>query len=228
MARISAVTLPFRDRSEAGRQLAERLGGYANRPDVVALGLPRGGIAVGAALASGINCELHVFLVRKLGVPWQPELAMGALASGGMRLINSAVAGTLHIPETVVETVVQREAQELVRRDRLYRRGRPMPGLRDRIAIVTDDGVATGSSMMLAVQAIRQLGAACVVAAIPVAPPGAVAQLRQVANDVVCLAEPEEFSAVGEWYQDFHQLDDREVCRLLDESQEVRRQSQVA
>lgn len=228
MARMSTITLPFRDRSEAGRQLAERLGSYANRPDVVVLGLPRGGIPVGAALANALNCELHAFLVRKLGVPWQPELAMGALASGGMRLINSAVAGTLHIPETVVETVVQREAQELVRRDRLYRRGRPLPNLRDRIVILTDDGVATGSSMMLAVQAIRQLGAAYVVAAIPVAPPGAVAQLRQVANDVVCLAEPEEFSAVGEWYQDFHQLDDHEVCRLLDESQEARRHSQVA
>jgi putative phosphoribosyl transferase len=219
MARMSTVTLPFRDRSEAGRLLAEQLGGYANRSDVVVLALPRGGIPVGAAMAGALQCELHAFLVRKLGVPWQPELAMGALASGGMRLINSAVAETLHIPETVVEAVVQREAQELVRRDRLYRRGRPLPSLCDKIAIVTDDGVATGSSMMLAVQAIRRLGAAFVVAAIPVAPPGAVTQLRQVANEVVCLAEPEEFSAVGEWYQDFHQLDDHEVCRLLDRCQ---------
>jgi putative phosphoribosyl transferase len=228
MACMSTVPLPFRDRSEAGRMLGERLGSYLNRSDVVVLALPRGGIPVGAALARELNCELHAFLVRKLGVPWQPELAMGALASGGMRLINSAVVGTLRIPETVVEAVVHREAQELVRRDRLYRRGRPLPSLCDKIAIVTDDGVATGSSMMLAVQAIRQLGAVSVVAAIPVAPPGAVAQLRQVANEVVCLAEPEEFAAVGEWYQDFHQLDDHEVCRLLDRNQDAGRQSMIA
>jgi putative phosphoribosyl transferase len=228
MPRDSPVTLPFRDRSEAGKLLADRSGCYANRSDVVVLALPRGGIPVGAAIASALKCELHAFLVRKLGVPWQPELAMGAIASGGTRLINPAVAGTLHIPEVAVEAVVQRETQELVRRDRLYRRGRPLPNLRDKIVIVTDDGVATGSSMMLAVQAIRQLGAGFIVAAIPVAPPGAVAQLRQVANEVICLAEPEGFTSVGEWYQDFHQLDDHEVCRLLDQGQDRARQAQIA
>ncbi len=228
MAHNGAITLPFRDRSEAGRLLAEQLVGYANRADVVVFGLPRGGIPVGAAIAGALNCELHAFLVRKLGVPWQPELAMGALASGGTRLINTAVASTLHIPDAVIESVVQREAQELLRRDRLYRRGRPLPDLRDKIVIVTDDGVATGSSMMLAVQAIRQLGAFFVVAAVPVAPSGAVAQLRQVANEVVCLAEPEGFGSVGEWYEDFHQLDDLEVCQLLDRSHERVQQPQVA
>jgi predicted phosphoribosyltransferase len=222
------MTLPFRDRSEAGKLLAERIGCYANRSDVVVLALPRGGIPVGASIAKALKCELHAFLVRKLGVPWQPELAMGAIASGGTRLINPAVAGTLHIPEVAVEAVVQRESEELVRRDRLYRRGRPLPNLRDKIVIVTDDGVATGSSMMLAVQAIRQLGAGFIVAAIPVAPPGAVAQLRQVANEVICLAEPEGFASVGEWYQDFHQLDDHEVCRLLDLGQDRVRQAQIA
>jgi putative phosphoribosyl transferase len=228
MTRMSTVTLPLRDRSEAGRLLAEQLSTYANRSDVVVLALPRGGIPVGAALAKALHCDMHAFLVRKLGVPWQQELAMGAVASGGMRLINSAVAGTLHIPETVIESVVQRESQELMRRDRLYRRGRPLPNLCDKIAIVTDDGVATGSCMMLAVQAIRKLGAVCVLAAVPVAPPGAVAQLRQVANEVVCLAEPEEFNSVGEWYEDFRQLDDHEVCRLLDQHQEIGRRSLVA
>lgn len=228
MTRKSTVRLPFRDRDEVGRMLAEQLGGYANRSDVVVLALPRGGISVGSALAQELNCGLHAFLVRKLGVPWQPELAMGAVASGGSRLINSAVVSTLHIPETAVEAVVQRESQELVRRDRIYRRGRPLPNLCDKIVIVTDDGVATGSSMMLAVQAIRQLGAASVVAAVPVAPPGAVTQLRQVANEVVCLAEPEVFAAVGEWYQDFHQLDDHDVCRLLDQNQASGRQSITA
>jgi predicted phosphoribosyltransferase len=171
---------------------------------------------------------MHAFLVRKLGVPWQQELAMGAVASGGRRLINRAVAVTLHIPEMVIESVVRRESQELIRRDRLYRRGRPLPNLCDKIVIVTDDGVATGSCMMLAAQAIRQLGAVCVLVAVPVAPPGAVAQLRQVANDVVCLAEPEAFNSVGEWYQEFHQLDDHEVCRLLDQNQETSRHSLIA
>ena len=228
MNRKTEVSLPFRNRNEAGRLLAERLGGYANRSDVVVLALPRGGVPVGAVIARALKCELHTFLVRKLGVPWQPELAMGALASGGTRLINVAVAETLHIPQTVVEAVVQRESEKLIRRDRLYRRGRPLPNLREKIVIVTDDGVATGSSMMLAVQAIRQLGAGFIVVAIPVAPPGAVTQLRQIANEVVCLAEPEWFGSVGEWYEDFHQIDDREVCQLLDQHQEPLSQAQIA
>jgi len=228
MKRDVSGLLPFRNRSEAGALLAERLGSYADGPRVVVLALPRGGIPVGASIARVLHCDLHPFLVRKLGVPWQPELAMGALASGGKSLINTAVTEALHVPAPAVEAVVERESRELARRERLYRRGRPLPDLHDKIVIVTDDGIATGSSMMLAVQAIRQLGAAYIVAAIPVAPPGAVAQLRQVADEAVCLAEPDPFTSVGEWYEDFHQLDDHEVCRLLDQHQDHAAQQRIA
>jgi putative phosphoribosyl transferase len=210
------VRLPLRDRDEAGRLLAQRLSGYSQRPDALVLALPRGGIVVGAEIASALGIPLFPFVVRKLGVPGREELAMGAITTGGMRLLNEAMIQTLGISDAMVEQVTQREAQELLARDRLYSRGRQRPDLKDKIAIVTDDGVATGSSIMLAVQALRRSGAGFIVVAVPLSPAQAISQLNKIADEVVCLAEPEPFNAVGQWYEDFHQINNHEVCCILD------------
>ncbi|HEY6972611.1 MAG TPA: phosphoribosyltransferase family protein [Candidatus Angelobacter sp.] len=208
--------LPLRDRTEAGRMLADRLRAYAGRSDAIVLALPRGGIPVGAEIAAALELPLFVFVVRKLGVPGHDELAMGAVATGGRTLMNQAIINSLHISQYEIGLVVERELRELERRQRLYCRGRQMPDLRDKIVILTDDGVATGSSMLLAAQAIRAAGAAYLVLAVPVAPVETVSQLHRVANQVVCLATPEPFVAVGACYEDFRQVDDHEVCQILD------------
>lgn len=210
------VEVPFRDRAQAGRILANRLKAYARRSDAVVLALPRGGIPVGAEIASALELPLFVFTVRKLGVPGHEELAMGALTTGGRTLMNQAVVHALHISEEEIGLVVARELRELERRQRLYCRGRQMPDLRHKIVILTDDGVATGSSMLLAAQAVRAAGAAYIVVAVPVTPIETASQLYRVANEVVCLATPEPFIAVGASYEDFHQMDDHEVCQILD------------
>jgi len=207
----------FSDRSSAGRMLVTRLRMYANRPEVVVCALPHGGVPVGVEVAKALDVPLAVFLVRKLGVPGHEELGMGAVTTGGMRLINRAVTNSLHIAENTIDAVTQREKQELARRERLYARGQAVPDFRDKIVILVDDGIATGSTMMLAAEALRQQGAAYTVVAVPVAPLSAVSQLHQAADHVVCLAEPEPFGSVGEWYQDFHQLTDHEVCQILDQ-----------
>jgi putative phosphoribosyl transferase len=214
------VGLPFGDRAEAGRRLAASLLAYAGRKDTIVLALPRGGVTVAAEVAETLGAPLFVFLVRKLRVPGHEELAMGAIASGGKRLVNRAVTSSLHITESELNEAAWRETQELVRRERLYARGRRVPDLRKKIVILVDDGIATGSSMILAVQALREQGAGRVVVAVPVAPSGAVSQLGCMADEVVCLAEPEPFGAVGQWYQDFSQVTDHEVCRKLDQSLE--------
>ena len=211
-----SFTLPFRDRTEAGRILAMRLRAYARRPDTIVFALPRGGVPVAAEIAESLGAPLFVFAVRKLGVPGHSELAMGAITSGGKRLIDRAVTGALHIPERDIEEVAWHEARELLRRERLYCRGRQMPDVKDKIIILVDDGIATGSSMMLAVQALREQGAGLIVVAVPVAPAGAVSQLSHLADEVVCPAQPEPFAAVGQWYEDFSQVEDHEVCRTLD------------
>lgn len=211
-----AFNLPFRDRSEAGWLLAAKLYSYKNRSDALVLALPRGGVPVGAEIISALNLPLYVFAVRKLGVPGQEELAMGAIASGGRRLINPATVNALHISPREIELEVEQELRELARRERLYSRGHPFPELKGKFVILTDDGVATGSTMLLAAQAVRAEGAAYIVVAVPVAPEEAVSQLRQVADEVVCLATPEPFGAVGEWYRDFRQITDHEVCTILD------------
>ncbi len=208
--------LPLRDRSEAGRMLATRVKAYVNRPDVVVLALPRGGVPVGAEIALALHAPLAVFMVRKLGVPGHEELAMGAVTSGGRTLINHAITNSLHISDHEVELAVERELRELHRRERLYCRGCQIPEVKGKIVIVTDDGVATGSSMLLAAQALRAQGAAYVIVAVPVAPAEVISQLYKAAHEVICLAEPEPFVAVGHWYEDFHQLDDHEVCLILD------------
>ena len=205
----------FRDRSAAGHHLAERLTAYAGRHDVIVLGLPRGGVPVAFEVAQELDAPLDVFLVRKLGVPGHPELAMGAIAAGGVRVLSEDLISELGIPRALVEQVAIRERLELERRDRLYRNGRPFPTLRDRVVIVIDDGLATGSTMEAAVAALRAYHPARIVVAAPVAATETCARLRALADDVVCAQTPEPFNAVGLWYEHFDQTSDEEVIDLL-------------
>jgi putative phosphoribosyl transferase len=211
-----SFALPFRDRTEAGRILGNRLRSLAGREDIIVLALPRGGVPVAAEIAYGLRSPLFAYVVRKLGVPEHEELAMGAITSGGKRFINYAVTSALHISESTVDAVALKESRELRRCERLYCRGGRMPDIKDKIVILVDDGVATGSTMMLVVQALRDQGAGRVIVAVGVAPASAVSQLRRLADEVVCLAEPEPFASVGEWYRDFRQVTDHEVCSILD------------
>lgn len=220
--------LPFRDRMVAGRLLANHLQRYAQRPDVVVVVLPRGGVPVAAEIATAIEAPLAALVVRKLGVPGHEELAMGAVTSGGKRFINRSVTIPLHISHFEIESAVQRELREVSRRERLYCRGQEVPAVKGKTVILTDDGIATGSTMQLAVQALREQGAARIVIAVPVAPAETIPWLRQIADEVVCLATPEPFVAVGRWYQDFHQVDDHEVCLILDHMIERTRMAQSA
>jgi putative phosphoribosyl transferase len=206
---------PFKNREDAGRFLATKLTAYANRPDVVVLALPRGGVPIGYEVAQALRAPLDVFLVRKLGVPGQRELAMGALASGGVRVLNADLIRALEIPAPAVDAVIAEEEAELARRERSYRDGRPPLAVRGRTAILVDDGLATGSTMRAAAQALRQEDAARVVVAVPVAPPETCAEFRSEVDDVVCALTPEPFYAVGLWYGDFAQTTDEEVHDLL-------------
>ncbi|HEU4391964.1 MAG TPA: phosphoribosyltransferase family protein [Blastocatellia bacterium] len=187
-------------------------------PDVIVLGLPRGGVPVAFEVAKALGAPLDVFLVRKLGVPGQPELAMGAIASGGVFVINEDVVSYLAIPASEIQEVAARERAELERREQLYRGGRPMPSLKGRTAIVVDDGLATGSSMRAAVTALKRLGTARVVVAVPVAPEATCHELRDEVDEIVAVAIPPDFDGVGRWYDDFSQTTDQEVCDLLGES----------
>jgi putative phosphoribosyl transferase len=206
---------PFRDREEAGQLLAETLREYANRDDVVVLALPRGGVPVGFEVAKALKAPLDVFVVRKLGLPGQEELAMGAIASGGARVLNRDVVRALGIPGEVIEQVTQEEQRELERREREYRDGRPPIDVRGRTVILVDDGLATGSSMRVAVLALKQKEPAQIVVAVPVAPRETCMELESVADRVVCAVTPEPFWGVGQWYADFSQTSDEEVRGLL-------------
>jgi putative phosphoribosyl transferase len=206
---------PLRDRTEAGRLLADTLREYANRDDVVVLALPRGGVPVGFEVAKALNEPLDVFVVRKLGLPGQEELAMGAIASGGARVLNREFIRALGIPDDVLEQVTQEEQRELERREREYRDGRPPIDVRGRTVILVDDGLATGSSMRVAVLALRQKEPAQIVVAVPVAPRDSCVELESVADRVVCAVTPEPFWGVGQWYADFSQTSDEEVRDLL-------------
>ena len=206
---------PFRDRTEAGRLLAQTLREYANRDDVVVLALPRGGVPVGFEVAKELNAPLDVFVVRKLGLPGQEELAMGAIASGGARVLNRELIRTLGIPDEVVEQVTQEEQCELERREREYRDRRPPVDVPGKTAILVDDGLATGSSMRVAVLALKQKEPAQIVVAVPVAPRDSCAELESVADKVICAVTPEPFWGVGQWYADFSQTSDEEVRDLL-------------
>jgi putative phosphoribosyl transferase len=205
----------FRDRYDAGQQLAELLGAYAHRQDVVVLALPRGGVPVAFEVAKALNAPLDVLLVRKLGVPGQEELAMGAIASGGISVLNEAVITALQISEDDIERVREHEEKELVRRERLYRDDRPQPEVSGCMVILIDDGLATGASMRSAARALRQRHPARVVIAVPVASPSTCLDLQGEADEIVCAMTPEPFYGVGQWYEDFSQTSDEEVHDLL-------------
>jgi len=206
----------FRNRSEAGRWLADRLKAYAQRPDVIVLALPRGGVPVGFELARALEVPLDVFLVRKLGLPGQEELAMGAIASGGVRVLNDDVVQALAVPASVIDDVARREEQELRRREAAYRESRPALDLRGKVAILVDDGLATGSTMRAAVRAVKQMQPARVVVAVPVAAASTRDDLATEVDEIVCETPPEPFLAVGRWYEDFSQTTDDEVRDLLE------------
>ena len=213
----------FRDRREAGRLLATKLAAYANRPDVIVLALPRGGVPVAYEVARGLGAPLDIFLVRKLGVPGYEELAMGAIATGGVRVLNDQLVGGLRIPDYIVDEVAASEQQELARRERLYRGDRPTPDVRGRTVILVDDGLATGATMLAAVKALRQQQPARIVVAVPTASPETCEQLRAEVDEVICAITPEPFHAVGLWYEDFSQTTDEEVRDLLARSAEASR-----
>ena len=210
----------FRDRHDAGRLLATKLARYANRPDVLVLALPRGGVPVAYEVARALGAPLDVFVVRKLGVPGQEELAMGAVATGGVRVLNHELVSGLGIPAHVIDAVTEREFQELARREQLYRGDRPPPDVRGRTVIIVDDGLATGATMHAAIQALRQQKPAHIVVAVPTASPETCEALRAEVDDVICAITPEPFYAVGLWYGDFSQTTDEEVRELLARSRQ--------
>ncbi|HKB09432.1 MAG TPA: phosphoribosyltransferase [Vicinamibacterales bacterium] len=208
---------PFTDRRDAGRELASRLQDYKNRPDVVVLALPRGGVPVAYEVAKELNAALDVFVVRKLGMPGHPEFAIGAIASGGVEVLSEEVIRWYGVPEAAIAAIVAQERAELDRREREYRR-RPMTELRGRTVILVDDGLATGASMRAAVRAVRALGPTSVVVAVPVGAPQTCAEFTDISDEVVCARMPPQFSAVGQWYHDFSQTTDEEVRALLDDA----------
>lgn len=207
----------FANRAKAGSELGERLAAYAGREDVIVLALPRGGVPVGREVARALVAPLDVLIVRKLGLPGQEELAMGALASGGTRVVNEELVAQLGVPVEIVDRVAAKEAVELERREQRYRDGRPPPDVTGRVVILVDDGLATGSTMRAAVLALRQRRPSRVVVAVPTASRQACAELERLADEVVCLMQPDPFYAVGMSYEDFSEVGDGEVRRLLDQ-----------
>jgi putative phosphoribosyl transferase len=220
---VNNVNTQFFNRTEAGQFLAESLSAYADREDIIVLALPRGGVPVAAEAAKRLHAPLDVFVVRKLGLPGYPELAMGAIASGGMRVFNGEVVNALRIPDEVIDAVSGEELIELQRREKAYRADLPPLEAEGKTVIVVDDGVATGSTMLAAVSALRQLNAARIVVAAPVIAASTYSELQRAADEVVAVMLPENFYAVGLWYQDFPQTTDDEVRELL--AQAARRES---
>jgi putative phosphoribosyl transferase len=208
--------LPFRDRIHAGQFLSRKLKAYADRPDVIVLALPRGGVPVAREIARVLHVPLDVFLVRKLGTPGQEELAMGAIASGGIRVLNEEVVRSLHVSQLVIEQVTARELRELARRERLYREGRLQLDVTDNVVILVDDGLATGSTMRAAVMALRQAKAKRIVVAVPIAAAPACRDLHQEVDELICLHTPEPFYSVGFWYEDFSQMSDEDIREMLE------------
>lgn len=205
----------YGDRHDGGRHLAKRLAKYANHDDVLVLALPRGGVPVAYEVAEALHAPLEIFLVRKLGVPGHEELAMGAIASGGVRVLNEDVVDYLQIPEEVIDEVAEQESRELQRREQSYRGDRPAPDVHGRTVILVDDGLATGSTMKAAAAALRKQNPARIVVAVPVAAEATCAAFRAEVDEIVCGATPEPFRAVGLWYRDFSQTTDDEVRDLL-------------
>jgi len=211
------IQLPFADRAEAGRLLATELLRHQLPANVVVLALPRGGLPVGLEVAKALGAPLDVVIVRKLGVSWQPELAMGAIASGSFQTLDEQLIGALGISRAEVDAVVARESAEVARRETLYRRGRRALDLHGRTVLLVDDGLATGSTMLVAARYVRSLKPRKTLIAVPVGSVQACHRLRQEADDCICLATPEPFSAVGEWYADFRQVRDAEVQSFLEQ-----------
>jgi putative phosphoribosyl transferase len=206
----------FRDRSEAGKYLATRLLKYKNRPDVLVLALPRGGVPVAFEVAKALHAPLDIFLVRKLGVPGHEELAMGAIATGGVRVLNEEIVDQLSIPSRVIDSVAAKELEELRRREIAYRGDRPEPDVKGKTVILVDDGLATGSTVRAAAKALRQQGPARIVVAVPVSAPETCDEYRIGVDEIVCAVTPEPFYGVGLWYRDFSQTTDEEVRELLE------------
>ncbi len=205
----------FRNRTEAGKLLASKLTQYANRPDVLVLGIPRGGVPVAFEVATALNAPWDICLVRKLGVPGNKELAMGAIASGGFEVLNEDLLDWMRISGHTIAEVGDRELQELQRRDRIYRGDRPLPNICDRIVIVVDDGLATGATMRAAIGILKHQQPQRLIIAVPVAPQDTCDRLRTEVDEVVCLMTPEQFCGIGLWYEDFAQTTDEQVCELL-------------
>lgn len=205
----------FANRSEAGRSLARRLTRYANRNDVIVMGIPRGGVPVAFEIAEALHVRLEVFLLRKLGVPGYEEFAFGAIASGGVRVLDREIIRGLRLSARDVETVTAREEEELKRREIAYRGDRPAPSVAGQIVILVDDGIATGASLLAGIRALRQLRPAKIILAVPVAPPETIERLAYEVDEVVCVTMPHPFRAVSLFYDDFPQLSDEEVLQLL-------------
>ncbi|MBD2299117.1 phosphoribosyltransferase [Nostoc sp. FACHB-87] len=209
------MTSKFRDRSDAGKMLAKKLTAYTNHPDLLVLGLPRGGVPVAYEIATSLNAPLDICLVRKLGVPGHEELAMGAIAAGGVRVLNYDVINNLAIDSTTIDKVATQELWELQRRDRAYRGERPLPDIKNRTVILVDDGIATGSTMLAAIAVVKQQQPQRLIVAVPIAAPTTCQQLQAEVDEIVCLVMPESLYAIGLWYEDFSQTTDVEVQHLL-------------
>jgi putative phosphoribosyl transferase len=215
------ATMIYCDRLEAGRHLAVRLAKYAHRDDVLVLALPRGGVPVGFEVAKALHAPLGVFLVRKLGVPGHEELAMGAISTGGVRVLNDDVVNYLQIPADVIDATAAIELKELERRERAYRGDRAEPDVRGKTIILVDDGLATGSTMRAAAAALRQQNPARIVVAVPVSAPQTCDEYRMGVDEIVCAKTPEPFLGVGQWYRDFSQTTDDEVRELLQKAEAI-------
>jgi len=216
------------NRTEAGQYLAALLGQYANREDVLVLALPRGGVPVAFEVAKALRAPLDIFLVRKLGVPGHEELAMGAIATGGVRVLNDDVVEYLRITSGVIDSVTADELRELERRERAYRGDRPEPDVRAKTVILVDDGLATGSTMRAAAAALRQQNPARIVVAVPVSAPETCDEYRMGVNEIICAATPPRFQGVGKWYQDFSQTTDEEVRSLLEQAHAAMEEHEMA
>lgn len=212
----------FLNRVDAGRRLAKKLDAYAKQEDVLVLGIPRGGVPVAFEVATELGAPLDVFVVRKLGAPWREELAFGAIASGGIRVLDPQIVESMKIPELEIELIAAKECQELNRRERVYRGSRPPLNLKGKTVVLVDDGIATGASTLAAITALRELKPARIVLATPVAPTSTLRRLRREVDDLICLNTPEPFYAIGEFYQDFSQVSDEKVTNLLQLNRETR------
>ncbi|OAI43231.1 phosphoribosyl transferase [Verrucomicrobia bacterium SCGC AG-212-E04] len=209
------MSTQFRDRREAGRRLAHELLEYVDRPDLLVLALPRGGVPVAAEVARRLHAPLDVLVVRKLGLPGQKELAMGAIASGGVRVLNREVVEVAGVPDQVIDAVAAQEQAELERRERIYRGDQPLPEVHAKTVLLVDDGIATGSTMFAAIAALQKLGAGRIIVATPTIARETFHEMREVADDVVAVMVPDDFHGVGQWYENFSQTSDDEVREIL-------------